>query len=152
MRCECHGSSEMTIINWCPVAQHVWHAKEASLLNGYAWVPSIGQNLQPFADNGDVSKGVKNSRVGRKAVVLTGHLGSPKQNTSICILHGKIGIQNYNTVYTLKENKRPMNSCQKGAYLHINRPIIIINKNHDLYGHAPAQEPLNQGSWNLQFW
>ena len=39
-----------------------------------------------------------------------------------------------------------LNSCQKGAYLHINRPIILINKNHDLYGHTLAQEPLTQGS------
>ena len=27
------------------------------------WVPSIGQNLQPFTDNGDVSIWVKNARV-----------------------------------------------------------------------------------------
>ena len=33
-RCECHGSSEMTIINGRPVSQWVWHVKEPSLLNG----------------------------------------------------------------------------------------------------------------------
>ena len=26
-----------------------------------------------------------------------------------------------------------LNSCQKGAYLHINSPIVIINKNQQLY-------------------
>ena len=31
-RCEFDGSSEMTIINGCPVSQYVWHAKEPSLL------------------------------------------------------------------------------------------------------------------------
>ena len=34
-RCECHGSSALTIINGCPVSQQVWHAKEPSLLNGH---------------------------------------------------------------------------------------------------------------------
>ena len=34
-RCECHGSTEMTIINGCPLSQYVWHAKELSLLNGH---------------------------------------------------------------------------------------------------------------------
>ena len=57
------GSSEMTIINGWPVSQYVWHAKEPSLLNSR--VPSIGQNLQPFIGNGDVSIWVKNFRVGR---------------------------------------------------------------------------------------
>ena len=28
----CHGSSEMTNLNGCPVSQWVWHAKEPSLL------------------------------------------------------------------------------------------------------------------------
>ena len=28
--CECHGSSEMTMINGCPVSQQVWQAKEPS--------------------------------------------------------------------------------------------------------------------------
>ena len=32
----------------------------------WPWVPSIDQNLQPITGNGDVSKWVKNSRVGRK--------------------------------------------------------------------------------------
>ena len=35
-----------------------------SLLN--EWVLSIGQNLQPYTGNGDVSKWVKNSRMGQK--------------------------------------------------------------------------------------
>ena len=35
LRCERYGSSEMTIINRCPVTQYVWHVKETSLLNGY---------------------------------------------------------------------------------------------------------------------
>ena len=34
-RCECHGSTEMTIINGCPLSQYVWHAKELSLFNGH---------------------------------------------------------------------------------------------------------------------
>ena len=33
--CECHGSSEMTIINGFPVSQYVWHSKEPSLLYGH---------------------------------------------------------------------------------------------------------------------
>ena len=33
--CKCHRSSEMTIINGCPVSQYVWHAKEPVLLNGH---------------------------------------------------------------------------------------------------------------------
>ena len=50
-----------------------------------------------------------------------------------------------------KLNKRPqglnghlsnrdftLNSCQKGAYLHINSPIIIINKNQQLYRKAAS--------------
>ena len=32
-RCECHVSSEITIINGFPVSQKVWHAKEFSLLD-----------------------------------------------------------------------------------------------------------------------
>ena len=31
-----------------------------------------------------------------------------------------------------------LNSCQKGAYLHINSPIIIINKNQQLYRKAAS--------------
>ena len=51
----------------------------------------------------------------------------------------------------IKNNKRPtglnghlsirdftLNSCQKGAYLHINSPIIIINKNKQLYRKAAS--------------
>ena len=51
----------------------------------------------------------------------------------------------------LNENKRPtglyghlsirdftLNSCKKGAYLHINSPIIIINKNQQLYRKAAS--------------
>ena len=34
-RCECHSSSEKTIINGYPVSQYVWPAKEPSLLNGH---------------------------------------------------------------------------------------------------------------------
>ena len=60
-RRECHGSSEMTIINGCPVSKCLWHAKEPSLLNGHEC-----QNLQPFTGNGDVSIWVKNSRVERE--------------------------------------------------------------------------------------
>ena len=50
-----------------------------------------------------------------------------------------------------KRNKRPtglnghlsirdftLNSCQKGAYLHINSPIIITNKNQQLYRKAAS--------------
>ena len=32
-----------------------------------------------------------------------------------------------------------LNSCQKGAYLHSNSPIIIINKNQQLYRKAASQ-------------
>ena len=35
IRCECHGSSEMTIINGCSMSQQVWHAKEPSMINGH---------------------------------------------------------------------------------------------------------------------
>ena len=31
----CHGSSEMTILNGCPVSQQVLHAKELSLFNDH---------------------------------------------------------------------------------------------------------------------
>ena len=41
----CHGSTEMTIINGCPVSQHVC---------SHDRVPSISQNLKPFTDIGDV--------------------------------------------------------------------------------------------------
>ena len=34
-KCECHVSSEMTIVNGCPVSQRVWHTKEPPLLNGH---------------------------------------------------------------------------------------------------------------------
>ena len=34
-RCDCHGSSEITIINECPMSQQVWHAKKPSLLNDH---------------------------------------------------------------------------------------------------------------------
>ena len=33
--CECHGSSEMTIMIGCPMSQQVWHAEEVSLLKGH---------------------------------------------------------------------------------------------------------------------
>ena len=36
-RCECHESSEMTIIKGRPVSQYVWYVKEPSLLNVYEW-------------------------------------------------------------------------------------------------------------------
>ena len=44
------------------------HSRYGMLKNSTAqwpWVPSIGQNLQPFTGNGDVSIWVKNSRMGR---------------------------------------------------------------------------------------
>ena len=31
-RCECHGSSEVTIVNGCPVSKQVLHSKEPTLL------------------------------------------------------------------------------------------------------------------------
>ena len=34
-RCQCHRSSEMTILNGRPVSQQVWHVREPSLLNGH---------------------------------------------------------------------------------------------------------------------
>ena len=34
-RRECHRSSEMTIMNGCPVSQQVWRAKEPSMLSGH---------------------------------------------------------------------------------------------------------------------
>ena len=37
IRCECHGSSEMTIINEGPMSQYVRQAKEPLLLNGHEW-------------------------------------------------------------------------------------------------------------------
>ena len=45
------------------MSQKVWHAKVHAQ---WPLVPSIGQNLQPFTGNGDISIGVKNSRAGRK--------------------------------------------------------------------------------------
>ena len=48
---ECHRSSEMTILNRCPVSQ-VWHARETSLLNGVSsqlvtWPTRNQVNLYP---------------------------------------------------------------------------------------------------------
>ena len=61
---ECHGSSEMTLINGTSIAVGV--ACKRTLTAQWPWVPGIGQNLQPFTGNGDVSIWVKNSRVGRE--------------------------------------------------------------------------------------
>ena len=54
-RCECHGSSEMTIINGCPVSQWVWHDKEPTLLNGHdcrakvkIWSSSLSMVTYPY--------------------------------------------------------------------------------------------------------
>ena len=41
-------------------------ARYRTLTAQWSWVPSIGQNLQAFTGNGDVSKWVKISRVGQK--------------------------------------------------------------------------------------
>ena len=42
-------------------------ACQRNLTAQWPWVPSIGQNLQPFTGNGDVSIWVTNSRVGPKS-------------------------------------------------------------------------------------
>ena len=56
----------MTIIIGCLVSHKVWHAKEPSLLKGHEC--RIGQNVQPFTGNGDVSIWVKNSWVRQKFI------------------------------------------------------------------------------------
>lgn len=36
-RCECHGSSAVTIMNECLVSLYVWHAKEPLPPNAHGW-------------------------------------------------------------------------------------------------------------------
>ena len=63
IRCECHRSSEMTIINGCPC-----HISCCTLKNPHCSMAINAEHtrsLQPFTGNGDVSIRVKNSRVGR---------------------------------------------------------------------------------------
>ena len=42
-------------------------ARERTLTAQWPWVPSIGQNLQPFTGHGDVSMWLKNSWLGQKS-------------------------------------------------------------------------------------
>ena len=49
---ECHGSSDMTIINDAPCPSRCGTLR--TLTAQRSWVPRIGQNLQPFIGNGDV--------------------------------------------------------------------------------------------------
>ena len=71
-RCKCQGISGITIINGGPVSQHVRHAKESAQL---PWIPSTGQNLQPFTGNGDVWIWVKKARVWLKTTNKLSILG-----------------------------------------------------------------------------
>ena len=63
IRCEDHGSSEMTIINGYPC-----HSRCDTLQNPHSSIKGHKHNskLQPFIGNGDVSNIVENSREGRK--------------------------------------------------------------------------------------
>ena len=92
--------------------------------------------------------------------VLTVHVifSSQASNSLYLILHlfslsmpSKASLLQLSPFSDDKENKRPtgfnghqsirdftLNSCQKGAYLHINSPIIIINKNQQLYRKAAS--------------
>ena len=63
IKCKCHGSSEMTIKTDDPC-----HSRYGTLKNPHCSLAISAEhrsNLQPFTGNGDVSKWVKNSWVGR---------------------------------------------------------------------------------------
>ena len=64
IRCECHGSSEMTIINGCPCRSRCDMLKNPHC--SMAISAEHTKSLQTFTGNGDVSLWVKNSRVRRK--------------------------------------------------------------------------------------
>ena len=64
IRCECHGSSEMTIINGCPCRSRCDMLKNPHC--SMAISAEHTKSLQTFTGNGDVSLWVKNSRFRRK--------------------------------------------------------------------------------------
>ena len=75
-RCDCLASSEMTIIKGVTCSKcGTWKILHYSR----PWVSSIGQNLQPFTGNGDVSKwihflsGTKNPKQTNKLTICTLH-------------------------------------------------------------------------------
>ena len=62
----------------------------------WPWVPSIGQNLKSFIGNDDISKFVKNSRVGRK----TTNKQILSRTIRLFLIHGRRLC--YATIHTIK--------------------------------------------------
>ena len=88
-QCECHGSSEMTIINGYSVSQQVWHSKEPSLLNGHkcrTQVKRCSPSAAMVTDSQSVAFQTEWSKYGRnkkKSIELVYMLNTPRQLENI---------------------------------------------------------------------
>ena len=92
---------------------------------------------------------------------------------SFCLIYASVKRKRNKAIslYELYGHTLAKNSCPKGHLVDLSLVIITTGMYllclweekkmfneimhfhyNDLYSHAPAQEPLSQVSWNLQFW
>ena len=112
-QCEYHGSSEMTIINGCPVSKYVWHAKEPSLLNGHEC--RAGVNICSPSP-------VMVTSPGEWKIILSGTINHKETNVQKPFIHlcVKFTSFNYNVIWIIISFSRDGPIIFLAAYISIN--------------------------------
>ena len=115
-------------------------ARKRTLTAQWPWVLTIGQNLQGFTDNGDISISVKNSRVGWKTNI---HVHWSKEHISYTI----------NRAYNLHDNQKLI-QFSHWSKKHTAHTLITIKSIHFAwwakeYIYCGTLYPTNKGAYNL---